>query len=336
MKQILLEDLKRIHEITYGKQIMEDQGFLNNLLKGISSKIDDPKKSDLVSSNVNDFYDTLEKSSEQGGISQQYQGSMSFQKDVESLQIGLELLGYELPKHGVDGLFGPETAEAVSKFTMDKLDSDDDSSQTSDMVKATSEMLDKLIELLKQKGVSSEDLSELIDKRALGAAVTVSLSGDWVNISKDLLRKWESFTDKASWDENKYRGGYGSSKKLENGRLIDVDKNTTWTKEEAENTLEYELKNFYAPTIANQLGMDNWNKLNDRQKASLVSLGYNAGPYFITAREYGKNIKNAIENDDMELAASYIQRGPTTGAVSGKSYSGLERRRNEESQIFLA
>jgi GH24 family phage-related lysozyme (muramidase) len=336
MKQILLEDLKRIHEITYGKQIMEDQGFLNNLLKGISSKIDDPKKSDLVSSNVNDFYDTLEKSSEQGGISQQDQGSMSFQKDVESLQIGLELLGYELPKHGVDGLFGPETAEAVSKFTMDELDSDDDSSQTSDMVKATPEMLDKMIDLLKQKGISSEDLSELIDKRALGGAVTVSLAGDWVNISKDLLRKWESFTDKASWDENKYRGGYGSSKKLENGRLIDVDKNTTWTKEEAENTLEYELKNFYAPTIANQLGMDNWNKLNDRQKASLVSLGYNAGPYFITAKEYGKNIKNAIENDDMELAASYIQRGPTTGAVSGKNYSGLERRRNEESQIFLA
>jgi GH24 family phage-related lysozyme (muramidase) len=204
------------------------------------------------------------------------------------------------------------------------------------MIKATPEMLDKMIDMLKQKGVSSEDLSELIDKRALGGAVTVSLSGDWVNISKDLLRKWESFTDKASWDENKYRGGYGSSKKLENGRLIDVDKNTTWTKEEAENTLEYELKNFYAPTIANQLGMDNWNKLNDRQKASLVSLGYNAGPYFITAREYGKNIKNAIENDDMELAASYIQRGPTTGAVSGKKYSGLERRRNEESQIFLA
>ena len=204
------------------------------------------------------------------------------------------------------------------------------------MIKATPEMLDKLIELLKQKGVDSEDLSELIDKRALGGAVTVSLAGDWLNISKDLIKKWESFTDKASWDENKYRGGYGSSKKLENGRLVDVTKNTTWTKEEAEKTLEHELKNFYAPTIANQLGMDNWNKLNDKQKASLVSLGYNAGPYFITAREYGKNIKDAIKNDDMELAAAYIQGGPTTGAVSGKYYGGLQRRRNEESQIFLA
>jgi len=336
MKQILLEDLKRIHEITYGKQIMEDQDFLDNLLKVILPKIDDPKKSDLVSSNVDDFFNTLESSSEQGGISQQQRGSQTFQKEVESMQIGLNLLGYDLPKYGVDGLFGPETAEAVTKFIKDNLDVDDDSSQSSDMVKATPEILDKLIELLKQKGVDSEDLSNLIDKRALGGAVTVSLAGDWLNISKDLIKKWESFTDKASWDENKYRGGYGSSKKLENGRLVDVNQNTTWTQEEAEKTLEHELKNFYAPTIADQLGMSNWNKLNNKQKASLVSLGYNAGPYFITAREYGKNIKNAIENDDMELAAAYIQGGPTTGAVSGKYYGGLQRRRNEESQIFLA
>ena len=456
---------------------MEDQDFLDNLLKVILPKIDDPKKSDLVSSNVDDFFNTLESSSEQGGISQQQRGSQTFQKEVESMQIGLKLLGYDLPKYGVDGLFGPETAEAVTKFIKDNLgdskqvnedvklvsqgggligrpgqgthsasgwannnawdvkapvgadvysvtdgvvssirkgtgsdvvksgvkkiygdqvsiksnDGNPDVFYThidstlsagdkvnvgdvigtimqgggitphvhiglssgnlsdlvtgmsnagggseSTMVKATPEMLDKMIDLLKQKGVDSEDLSELIDKRALGGAVTVSLAGDWLNISKDLIKKWESFTDKPSWDENKYRGGYGSSKKLENGRLVDVTKNTTWTQEEAEKTLEHELKNFYAPTIANQLGMSNWNKLNDKQKASLVSLGYNAGPYFITAREYGKNIKNAIENDDMELAASYIQGGPTTGAVSGKNYSGLERRRKEESQIFLA
>jgi len=336
MNKILLEEIKRIHEITYGKKVIEEQDFLDNLLKGIFPKIDDPKKSDLVSSNVDDFFNTLESASEKGGLSQQQKGSRTFQKEVESMQIGLKLLGYDLPKYGVDGLFGPETAEAVTEFTVDNLESDVDSKQSSDMTKATPEMLDKMIDLLKQRGVDSEDLTELIDKRALGGAVTVSLAGDWLNISKDLIKKWESFTDKASWDENKYRGGYGSSKKLENGRLVDVTKNTTWTQEEAEKTLEHELKNFYAPTIANQLGMDNWNKLNDKQKASLVSLGYNAGPYFITARGYGKNIKDAIKNDDMELAAAYIQGGPTTGAVSGKYYGGLQRRRNEESQIFLA
>jgi GH24 family phage-related lysozyme (muramidase) len=82
--------------------------------------------------------------------------------------------------------------------------------------------------------------------------------------------------------------------------------------------------------------MGNWNKLNDRQKAALVSLGYNAGPYFISAREYGKKIKSAIENDDMELASDLIKNGPTTGASTGKFYGGLQRRRNEEAQIFLS
>jgi hypothetical protein len=119
MKQILSEELKRIHEITYGKKVIEEQDFLDNLLKVILPKIDDPKKSDLVSSNVDDFFNTLESSSEQGGISQQQKGSQTFQKEVESMQIGLKLLGYDLPKHGVDGLFGPETAEAVTEFTVD-------------------------------------------------------------------------------------------------------------------------------------------------------------------------------------------------------------------------
>jgi GH24 family phage-related lysozyme (muramidase) len=333
MKQILSEELKRIHEITYGKKIIEEQEFLNNILKWFFPKKDDPKKSDLVSSNVDDFFNTLETASNQGGITQQDKGSNTFQKEVESLQIGLSLLGYELPKNGIDGVFGSETSEMVKKFMEKTFGNKFDSSNADE---ATPEMLDKMIQLLKQKNITSEDLKELIDKRITSGASTVSLSGDWINISKDLIKKWESFTDKASWDENKYRGGYGSGKKLENGRLVDVTKNTTWTQAEAENTLEHELKNFYGPTIANQLGMDNWNKLNDKQKASLVSLGYNAGPYFVSAREYGKKIKNAIENDDMELAAAHIQGGPTTGAVSGKFYSGLQRRRNEEAQIFLA
>lgn len=333
MKKILSEELKRIHEITYGKNIIEEQEFLNNILNWLFPKKDDPKKSDLVSSNVDDFFDTLETASNQGGIKQQDKGSNTFQKEVESLQIGLSLLGYELPKKGIDGVFGPETSEMVTKFMEKNFGNKIDSS---DVDEASPKMLDKMIELLKQKDITSEDLKELIDKRITSEVSTVSLSGDWVNISKDLIKKWETFTDEASWDENKYRGGYGSSKKLENGRLVDVTKNTTWTQAEAENTLEYELKNFYGPTVANQLGMENWNKLNDKQKASLVSLGYNAGPYFVSAREYGKKIKNAIENDDMELAAAYIKGGPTTGAVSGKFYPGLQRRRDEEAQIFLA
>lgn len=121
MKKSLQEELKRIHTLTYGTEIIEE-GFLDNILKAVGiKKKDDPKKADLVSDDVNDFYSTLEDAANSGGLSQQKKGSMNFQKGVESMQIGLKLLGYDLPRYGVDGLFGPETASAVSKFTNDNV-----------------------------------------------------------------------------------------------------------------------------------------------------------------------------------------------------------------------
>jgi murein DD-endopeptidase MepM/ murein hydrolase activator NlpD len=79
----------------------------------------DPKKADTVKDDLTSFYETLEKAAAGDGISQQEKGSMSFKNEVESMQIGLVLLGYQLPNYGIDGLFGPETASAVQKFTND-------------------------------------------------------------------------------------------------------------------------------------------------------------------------------------------------------------------------
>lgn len=126
MKRTISEELERIHTITYGKEVIEEQGLLDRILKGVglkgdNKKVDDPKKADLVSDDVKVFFDTLQKAAADGGISQQERGSMNFQKEVESMQIGLVHLGYELPKYGIDGLFGPETAAAVTKFTNEKL-----------------------------------------------------------------------------------------------------------------------------------------------------------------------------------------------------------------------
>jgi GH24 family phage-related lysozyme (muramidase) len=332
MKQILAEELKRMHTIIYGEQIVEQEDFISGFLKSIGfEKKDDPEKADLVDKDVEAFFDTLKSAADGGGISEQKTGGMEYQKDVESMQIGLTLLGYDLPRFGVDGLFGPETANAVQEFIEDNLGEEIDDEGTTT---ATPEMLDKLIDLLKQKGVTSDDLKNLVDP--LVGSGNISLSGDWLEMAKQLIRKFESFSPKASWDENAFRGGYGSGKKLVNGKLEKVTANTTWTQQEAEDTLDYELKNTYGPIVANQLGMSNWGKLNDKQKASLVSLGYNAGPYYLSARDYGKNIKNAIEDGDMEAAAAYIASGPTTGASSGRSYSGLQRRRAFESEVFLS
>ena len=122
MKKTLTEELQRIHEITYGKQIVNEE-YVDNLLNKIGlgkdkgvKKIDDPKKADLVTPDVADFYKSIENAAKSGGLSQKSRGSIDYQKEVESLQIGLMILGYQLPKHGVDGLFGPETAAAVTEF----------------------------------------------------------------------------------------------------------------------------------------------------------------------------------------------------------------------------
>jgi GH24 family phage-related lysozyme (muramidase) len=194
-------------------------------------------------------------------------------------------------------------------------------------------MLLKLIELLKAKNINSEDLKKLTDP--LVGNIDISISGNWLEMTKQLIRKFETFTDTASDDEGTFRGGYGTSKKLVDGELVDVTPETTWTKDEAEETLDYQIKNTFAPIIAGQLGSHNWEKLNDFQKASLLSFAYNAGPYVFTAREYGKNIKNAIENGDMEAAAAYISQGPTTGAKTGQYYPGLSKRREFEAKLFL-
>jgi peptidoglycan hydrolase-like protein with peptidoglycan-binding domain len=121
MKKTLKEQLERIHTITYGEKRTLHENFIDDLLGKVGigdKKIDDPKKADLVTTDVNDFFQSLEKAAS-SGLSQQSYGGMAYQKEVESMQIGLTLLGYELPKYGVDGLFGPETAAAVSKFNSD-------------------------------------------------------------------------------------------------------------------------------------------------------------------------------------------------------------------------
>lgn len=127
-KRTLQEEINRIQEITYGKKLINEDDFGSNWLGDVlgvlgnadgnqQKKIDDPIKADYVSNNVDDFFKTLENINMP--FYQQSHGSMTEQKEVESFQIGLLLLGYSLPRHGVDGLFGPETAAAVAKFRKD-------------------------------------------------------------------------------------------------------------------------------------------------------------------------------------------------------------------------
>lgn len=167
MKRTLQEELEKIHGITYGKEVISES-FLNNILSKVGlKKKDDPKKADLVSKDIEDFYSTLETAVDKGGLSQQQMGSMGFQKEVESMQIGLTLLGYTLPRFGIDGLFGPETASAVKEFTSD---------YNEEINEGAAELRDTLDDLgYDEKG------SELTS----GGQITNEISGIVSNILKD-------------------------------------------------------------------------------------------------------------------------------------------------------
>jgi hypothetical protein len=79
---------------------------------------DVPGLADTVGTDVNKFFEILDKFD--GELKQQSYGTMKHQQEVEAIQIGLSLLGHSLPRFGVDGLFGPETAIAVNKYKSEK------------------------------------------------------------------------------------------------------------------------------------------------------------------------------------------------------------------------
>ena len=122
MKKDIIEELRRIYEITYKNESLISEGFIDDLLNKSKEKLglnktDVPNKADYVNPDVQEFYKTLEDAAKSGGLNQSKLGSMTFQKGVEALQIALTILGFDLPKHGIDGLFGPETAAAVNQFS---------------------------------------------------------------------------------------------------------------------------------------------------------------------------------------------------------------------------
>jgi peptidoglycan hydrolase-like protein with peptidoglycan-binding domain len=157
MRMGIIEEINKIRGLMFnGKKIVTEQTE--------PTKVDEPKKADLVNNSVNDFFKSLTDIANSGGLTQQNTGSMTYQKSVETLQIALQLLGYQLPKYGVDGLFGPETASAVTKFLADNPEqvSEQLKLQTGP-VKIDKYGIEKIIKRLRSKGVRPEDLNPFLD-----------------------------------------------------------------------------------------------------------------------------------------------------------------------------
>lgn len=82
----------------------------------------DSSNSGTIDSTTEAYYKTLQDFADSGkSIEVQKYNSMEYSKMVEDIQIALKFLGYSLTEYGVDGYFGPETFNAISKFNTDTL-----------------------------------------------------------------------------------------------------------------------------------------------------------------------------------------------------------------------
>jgi hypothetical protein len=104
---------------------------------------------------TNSFYSTLENISKKGGLKKQEKGSLTYQDEVSVLQKALVLLGFKLPKFGVDGLYADETQSAIDQFNKTN-----NQQLTSNSI--SSESINLMISQLKQKNISSKDLDTYV------------------------------------------------------------------------------------------------------------------------------------------------------------------------------
>jgi len=313
MKKIIRlteSDLEKIIKRVISEQGIPQPSFGNSILK--FDKIDEKRKV------ANDIDSIISK----GKLLKR---SSSYDKDFETLQKALILLGYELPEYGSDGKFGRETYEKLKSFqSSNGLDDDGIAGELT---------LKKISDLLRNKKTSSTQTTQPI---ITNEPQHSSSSGSWQQIAFDYIKKKESYKEKPRDDQGKYRGGYGSDTIIRNGREVAVYPGMIITKQEAEDTLlNYSIPS-YSKQIIKDLGSNNWDKLNDTQKAALVSVGYNVGKYYIQALDFGKKIKSLITQNRLREAGETIYTdGPKTGKKSGY-LPGLEKRRREESEMFLA
>jgi len=208
-KRTLKEEIERIHSITYGKKVILEDNLITKLLQGSVNNdkpvVDDPNKADYVDNDVKDFFDTLESASV-NGLKEQKLGSMDYQKEVETLQIGLILLGYDLPQHGVDGLFGPETAAAVSKFKSDN-----------DIINENSGNL--------RTTLTSLGYDEKGNELSSGGEITDELSDIVSNILKELKQTSPETKVTITSGNDQFHQGLGYNSKHTEGKAIDLTLN---------------------------------------------------------------------------------------------------------------
>ena len=136
--------------------------FIKGVIKGeIPVQIEDIEKGEIVKgldtdASTREFYDVIQNAINNSETkSKQDPSNYTYDPLVERVQIGLKFLGFDLPIHGADGLYGPETERSVSNFRQ-KYNVPGEGS-VMDLA-----FLSSLIARLRENGFTNKDLSKVV------------------------------------------------------------------------------------------------------------------------------------------------------------------------------
>lgn len=139
--------------------------------------------------------------------------------------------------------------------------------------------------------------------------------------SKGLLRQFEGFQSKPTYDVNAYRTGYGSDTITKaDGTIQKVQPGINVSKEDAERDLDRRTQAFQH-TASLQVG-DNWNKLPANAQAALTSVAYNYG-------SLPPDITKAAKTGDLNQISDAIR------SRAGDNKGVNKDRRNKEADYLL-
>jgi len=137
--------------------------FVEGVAKGeIQVQIEDIKSgtvlmgSGVMGEGIKEYYDVIQNAIN-NNESKTKQGPSTYMYDpvVERAQLGLSFLGFDLPVHGADGLYGPETESSVRRFKEKYQVPGEGSVMDSDFFSA-------LIARLRENGFSGKDLKKTV------------------------------------------------------------------------------------------------------------------------------------------------------------------------------
>ena len=236
--------------------------------------------------------------------------------EIRDVQQALMALGYSLPKHGADGIRGPETIAAVKAFqqanqlTVDGDPGPETVGKLNDILKTKPEITGKLIKSLPTDVKASS--------RAAGGEMEFGAMSGYGSPSEELIqfvKQKEGFRPKAFWDYKQYTNGYGTKA---NGPNEVIDKN------EADRRLRDKAQDFYNIVVrfdrAHKYGF------NDNQLNALTSFVFNGGPGWL-------NQVSANGKRSKEQIAQAMLNYNTAG---GQQIPGLVSRRRQEVAMFNA